>query len=155
MLQNLLKRVVLALLILLPGVTAAAGEPDGPAPASVAGTTFIDTATAQQMHADGISFVDVRPAPMYQAGRIPGAVSLPLPGGKFTLQNLAKVADSDDQVVLHCRGKDCMMSSIAAREAVKWGYSKIYYYRAGYNGWKDAGLLVELPTKEGMMQAQN
>lgn len=149
-----LKTVVLAMLILLPGLAAAAGEPDGPAPASVAGTTFIDTATAQQLLADGIPFVDVRPGSMYKAGRIPGAVSLPLPGGKFNRQALAKVASPDDPVVLHCRGKNCMMSSIAAREAVKWGYSRVYYYRAGYNGWKEAGQRVEVPTK-GVIQAQN
>jgi rhodanese-related sulfurtransferase len=120
----------------------------------VAGTTFIDTATAQKLLADGIPFIDVRPASMYQAGRIPGAVSLPLPGGKFSREALAKVAGPDDPVVLHCRGKDCLMSSIAAVQAVEWGYSRIYYYRAGYNGWKEAGERVEVPSK-GVMQAQN
>ncbi|MET0015113.1 MAG: rhodanese-like domain-containing protein [Sedimenticola sp.] len=140
-----MKRVLLALALLLPGVAAAADQPDGPAPASVEGTTFIDTATAKQLQADGIPFVDVRPASMYQEGRIPGAISLPL-GAEFNHQALAKVAGPDDPVVLHCRGKDCLMSSMAARQALQWGYSRIYYYRAGYNGWKGDGHPVEMPN---------
>ncbi|MES9843375.1 MAG: rhodanese-like domain-containing protein [Candidatus Sedimenticola sp. PURPLELP] len=154
LLQDLLKSAALVLLFTLPGVTVAEEKLDGPAPASVAGTTFVDTAKAQQLKAEGIPFVDVRPGFMYEAERIPGAISLPLPGGGFNREALAKVAGPGDPVVLHCRGKDCMMSSLAAIEAVKWGYSRIYYYRAGFNGWKAAGQQVEVPTKEAM-QAKN
>ncbi|MES9956314.1 MAG: rhodanese-like domain-containing protein [Sedimenticola sp.] len=144
--QDFLRTVVLALSILLPGVTAAEDPTDGPAPAAVEGATYIDTATARQLLDDGIPFVDVRPGSMYQAGRIQGAISLPL-GAEFNRQALAKVAGPDDPVVLHCRGKDCLMSSMAARQALTWGYSRIYYYRAGYNGWKENGHPVEVPPE--------
>ena len=153
-LQDMLKTSVLAMLFLLSSVVVAVDKQDGPAPALVTGTTFIDTATAQLLQADGIPFVDVRPASMYQSGRIPGAISLPLPGGKFNQQALARVVSPDDPVVLHCRGINCMMSSMAAKMAVKWGYSQIYYYRVGYNGWKEAGQPVEVPTK-GIKQVKN
>lgn len=46
------------------------------------------------------------------------------------------------------------MSSQAAQQAVEWGYSRIYYYRAGYNGWRDASQRVEVPSKDAM-QAKN
>ncbi|MEW7982591.1 MAG: rhodanese-like domain-containing protein [Candidatus Sedimenticola endophacoides] len=144
LLQNSFGKVALLLAILLPLVATAEDDPTGPAPASVAGTVSIDSAKAQQLHAEGVPFIDVRPAPMYAAGRIPGAISLPL-GAAFDLNALAKVAAPDDPVVLHCRGKDCMMGSMAARMAVEWGYSRIYYYRAGFNGWKAAGQKVEEP----------
>ncbi|WP_078457938.1 rhodanese-like domain-containing protein [Solemya velum gill symbiont] len=150
--RDLLKTAVISLLILLPGMTAAE-ELDGPAPSSVSGTAFIDTVAAQQLHADGIPFVDVRPSSMYQMGRTPGAVGMSLPEGKFNRLALSKVAGPADPVVLHCRGKDCMMSSIAAEQAIDWGYSQVYYYRAGYNGWKEAGQMVEVPTN-AVMQVQ-
>ena len=36
-----------------------------------------------------------------------------------------------------------MRASLAVGKAVAWGYSKAYYYRDGFIGWRAAGLPVE------------
>ena len=45
----------------------------------------------------------------------------------------------DEEVVIYCHGPSCGHSSIACANAVSWGYTKVYYFRDGFPGWKAAG----------------
>jgi PQQ-dependent catabolism-associated CXXCW motif protein len=47
------------------------------------------------------------------------------------------------QVVFYCLA-DCWMSWNAAKRAAAWGYTRVYWYRDGTDGWAAAKLpLVE------------
>ncbi len=49
----------------------------------------------------------------------------------------------DSPVVIYCRA-DCWMSWNAVKRAASWGYSQLFWYRDGVDGWRDAGLkLIE------------
>ena len=116
---------------------------DKASPEAVTGTTSVDTAKAKALFDKGIAFVDVRTDKDWDAGRIPGAVHLELKG-KFNEAALADVTKGKDkEVVLYCNGHKCLRSSEAAEMAVKWGFSKIYYYRDGFPAWQSAGNPVE------------
>ena len=79
---------------------------------------------------------------VWDAGRVPGAYHLELKT-KFSEASLADVVGKGDEVVIYCNGASCMRSSSACAEAVKWGFSKVYYFRDGLPAWDAAGYPVE------------
>jgi rhodanese-related sulfurtransferase len=111
-------------------------------PTSVDGATTVDTAAAKKLFEEGAVFVDVRKASEYEAGRIPGSVHLDLKDA-FNQQSLAAAAATDKSVVFYCNGEKCPRSADACKQALGWGYKKVFYYRDGYPDWKATGNPVE------------
>ena len=72
-------------------------------PESVDGATAIDATMAKALLDNGAKFIDVRPLKFWEAGRIPGAVSLDLFDG-FNEKNLLKIASKNDEIVIYCEG---------------------------------------------------
>jgi TolB-like protein/class 3 adenylate cyclase/rhodanese-related sulfurtransferase/cytochrome c-type biogenesis protein CcmH/NrfG len=109
----------------------------------VEGAPKIDAATAKELHDRGVRFVDVRSAVAYGRGHIPGAylrdvvISL-------SKETLSEVAAPDAEVVFYCYGRYCPMSTFASAKALKWGFSKVYYFAGGYPAWVDKGYPVEV-----------
>lgn len=114
----------------------------GQSPQEVAGATTVDSEQAKALFEQGVSFIDVRKEIDWVAGRIPHAVHLEL-RHRFTPERLRRAAAPDEPVVFYCNGPECPRSSIAARQAVAWGYRRVYYYRDGFPAWRNAGYPVE------------
>lgn len=134
-----------------------------PTPATVTGAAVLDTTTAQRLwKSGGAVWIDVVAAPhrppdlpasavwMPVARRdIPGSVWLPDVGrGSLNPQleayfraNLRRATKShaDMPVVFYCLA-NCWMSWNAAKRAASWGYTRIYWYRDGTEGWQAAQL---------------
>jgi rhodanese-related sulfurtransferase len=111
-------------------------------PLSVPGTTAINSAQAKALFDKGAIFIDVRTKRAFDASRIPDAILLDLEAG-FSREALAKVAKPNDEVIFYCQGEKCKRTAEASKLAVSWGYTRIYYYREGFPGWKSAGYPVE------------
>ena len=138
------------------------GEPyRAPVPATLAGATVIDGATAKALHDKGVPFLDVLPrqkrpdnlpkgtiwnAPPHQT--IPGAVWLYDTGyQQLAPAETARLADGlatatqGDKaapVVIFCKS-ECWMSWNAAKRAVALGYSAVNWYPEGVDGWQAMG----------------
>lgn len=112
------------------------------APLSVEGATTVDTASAKQLFDSGAVFVDPRKVAEYDAGRIPGAISLELKS-QFNEDNLMQVAKKDAPIVFYCNGPLCPRSAECSKQAVAWGFKKVHYFRDGLPAWKSAGYPVE------------
>jgi PQQ-dependent catabolism-associated CXXCW motif protein len=133
-------------------------------PATLEGATVLDTAgLAALIEAEAPILVDVlpkqRPAPGRNAdmpwmerGRehIPGSVWLPNTGygelppdfAEYFETELAKLTDGDPDhpLVFYCDA-NCWMSWNAAKRAMEeLGYTNVYWYPEGVNGWQAAGL---------------
>jgi len=113
----------------------------------VEGATKIGAAEAKALHDRGVRFVDVRSAIAYGRGHIPGASLLDL---VITLskETLSQVVDKDSEVVFYCYGKYCHYSAFASAKALRWGFSRVYYFAGGFPAWVDAKYPVEVtPTQ--------
>ena len=132
-----------------------------PAPATVAGAVVLDTDTAHQLWKSGEAvWIDVLPAPRRPANLPQSAVWMPLPHrdipGSLWLPDVGRGALSPEvegyfrdhlatatklrkhaAVVFYCLA-DCWMSWNAAKRATSWGYTQIYWYRDGTDGWDAA-----------------
>ena len=91
------------------------------------------------MREDDVTVVDVRPAEEYEAGHIPGALSVPVPELKRRLRELPK----GREVIAYCRGRYCVYSLDAVTLLRKHGY-RARRAHEGLPDWRAAGLPVEI-----------
>ncbi len=148
-----------------------------PVPATLAGATVVTTQTLSRMLDRGhdVILIDVLPAPRKPPNLRPGAIWLPkkrrnIPGSiwlpntgygvlpteeeDYLRRNLLRVTggDSERALLFYCLA-DCWMSWNAAKRAVSWGYTNVYWYPDGTDGWADAGLplqdSVPVPAGDG------
>lgn len=88
---------------------------------------------------DNLVVLDVRPQEEFEAGHLPGAVSIPLADLKKRLKDLPK----SKQIVAYCRGPLCAMAPDATRFLKSKGY-KVKKLTEGVPDWEAAGLPVEM-----------
>lgn len=87
---------------------------------------------------DNLVVLDVRPIEEYEAGHLPGAVSIPLDELKKRVKELPK----SKQIVAYCRGPLCALAPEAARYLKSKGY-KVKKLDDGAPDWAAAGLPLE------------
>jgi rhodanese-related sulfurtransferase len=88
--------------------------------------------------------LDVRPEEEYEAGHIPGAVSIPLEELKKRIKELPK----SKQIVAYCRGPLCALAPEATRYLKSKGY-KVKRLVEGAPDWEAAGFPVARQNDEG------
>jgi rhodanese-related sulfurtransferase len=133
------KILTLLFLISFFGLSAYAAEMS---PETIPGATTISATEAKKLFDEGIPFVDVRKNSDWEAGRVPEAYHIELKK-VFSESELGKVVKTDEPFVIYCNGPKCMRSSRASAMAVKWGFSKVHYFRDGFPAWKAAEFPVE------------
>jgi rhodanese-related sulfurtransferase len=82
--------------------------------------------------------LDVRPAEEYNAGHVPGAVSIPLQELEHRLRELPR----DQEIVAYCRGPYCAYAPEAARMLRSRGF-QARNLEEGLPEWAAAGYTVE------------
>lgn len=139
-----------------------------PVPATLTGGTVLDTAALRAMlETDAPILIDVKPKQRKPPGRddsmpwmqkkrqnIPGSVWLPNTGfgdlspefAEYLMTNLDDLSagDKSKALVFYC-DMNCWMSYNAAKRTIhELGYSNVYWYPEGADGWQAAGFeLVE------------
>lgn len=85
-----------------------------------------------------VMVLDVRPPEEFDAGHIPGALSVPLAELKRRLRDLPK----DKEIIAYCRGQYCSFAPEAVRYLTGKGYDA-KLLRDGLPDWVSAGLPIE------------
>lgn len=122
-------------------------------PATLQGTTLVSADQVKQLMEKGVPIIDARVAAEYAEGHIKGAKNIPYKEksaksvdfdasqDKFDLSQMP--ADKKAPVVLYCNAGDCWRSFKAATMAIKAGYTKIHWLRAGFPEWKSKGYPID------------
>ena len=131
----------------------------GPVPATLSGATVVDDQEAHRLWTEGgLAWIDVLPrAPKPQnlpAGTIwrekprhsiPGSIWLPNVGygaiheetAAYFRAGLEFVTDGDkDHPVMFFCLSECWMSWNAAKRALEYGFTQVYWYPEGTDGWE-------------------
>ena len=90
-----------------------------------------------------VTILDVRPAEEYQAGHIPGALSVPVADLRARLEELPKGRD----FVAYCRGPYCVLAVEAVELLRRKGF-KAHRLEQGVLEWRARGWRIETATAE-------
>lgn len=93
----------------------------------------------RRLNAGDVLLIDVRPAPEYRAGHLPGAISVPLPDLRARLTELP----TDREVIAYCRGPYCFLSAEAVRDLRAFGLRAARLVD-GFPEWRAAGHPIEV-----------
>lgn len=88
---------------------------------------------------EAVIVLDVRPAEEYQAGHIPGAVSIPLKELEQRLSELPR----DQEIVAYCRGPYCILATEAVEILKSKGFHAVLL-EDGFSEWRVHGLPVNV-----------
>jgi rhodanese-related sulfurtransferase len=94
------------------------------------------------MRDDGVTVIDVRPRDEYEAGHIPGAISIPVREIKRRLNELPK----GKEVIAYCRGPYCVYSLEAVTLLRKQGY-RARRAEEGLPDWRARRLPVDVGSR--------
>ncbi len=86
-----------------------------------------------------IVILDVRDKDLYEAGHLPGAISLPRAAIELDIDEI--VPEQDTKVVTYCGGET--RGSLSAHTLQIMGYENASVLTGGFRGWKSAELPVE------------
>jgi rhodanese-related sulfurtransferase len=86
-----------------------------------------------------VAVLDVRPPEEYQAGHLPGALSIPLPELRRRLAELPR----DREIVAYCRGPYCVLSAEAVEILRAEGFRAVRM-EEGVQEWQQHGLSIEV-----------
>ncbi len=121
-------------------------------PETLAGATVVSAEQVRDLLAKGgVAIVDTRSAKEFAAERIAQAVlaaygekSLKERDYDASLDDLSAIAKLDRArpTVFLCNGPECWKSYKAAREALKMGFTSVYWFRGGMPEWRARGLPV-------------
>lgn len=100
-------------------------------------------ALASRVRSGEVTVLDVRPLEEFEAGHIPGAVSVPLADLEMRLAELPR----EREVVAYCRGPYCVLAVKAVEVLRARGYRAIRM-EEGVPDWRARGLPVEAEAKE-------
>ena len=108
------------------------------------GIAFIAVAEAEDLFASRTAlFIDSRSRKEYEAGHIPGAVSVPYDAGKKSPTPADLAVPQDRTLVVYCHGGGCQMSISLAKALSSSGFKDIKIYAGGLAEWESLRLPME------------
>jgi rhodanese-related sulfurtransferase len=134
--------IVISNLPPLPNQTAAAVAPTNPAP--------IHWREAKPLAAAGHAvLVDVRPTPIYDAGHIPDAVSLPETSSPAEYAAFLKLLPTNTTLIVYCASTSCSQSKrVASRLVAEFHYAPVKYMTGGYQEYQQEELAKPQTTAD-------
>lgn len=87
--------------------------------------------------------LDARPDAEYDAGYLPGALSLPYQRVDEVFPDVQLFLFPDQPLVTYCSGPSCDEALLLALFLREQGYTNVSLFAGGYEGWLAAGYAVE------------
>ena len=125
------------LFFVLVAITNAHAEPIVPVPESIPGTQRVNAEAVIEVAGkfNNLVIIDSRITEDRKIGYIENSISLP--DAKTNCKSLAKIISKKHTPTLfYCNGVKCGRSVVATKIALKCGYTKIYWFRGGFEEWK-------------------
>jgi len=102
-----------------------------------AGVEVVDTDRMRAIVATGSHLIlDARPLSDYDAGHLPGAMSLPRESFETAYPELAPVLTPADPLVVYCSGPLCDDALLVIERLREAGFSGASLYLDGWEGWR-------------------
>ena len=83
--------------------------------------------------------VNTLPRDYFSKTRIPDAVNIPQDQDDFVERVEIAAGGRDQPVIVYCASQECDSSEQAAEKLEHAGFSQVYDFEAGAQGWQEAG----------------
>lgn len=83
--------------------------------------------------------LDARKTSDFEAGHLPGAMSLPLTEFDAAFSGIAPLLTPEQPVMVYCSGKECDESIKLGETLIAAGYTNITLFAGGMIAWQEAG----------------
>ncbi len=103
----------------------------------------IDSDAVEQLHKQGVLFLDARRSSVYKDGHIQGARSFPVWESDIDARVKAFFEEGRDQrapIVVYCSGGDCEDSHMLSEKLYFVGFDNALVYKGGFPDWEKRGL---------------
>ncbi|MGA1193263.1 MAG: rhodanese-like domain-containing protein [Kiritimatiellia bacterium] len=87
--------------------------------------------------------LDARKTVDFEAGHLPGAMSLPLLEFDAAFGGIAPLLTPDQPVMVYCSGKECDESIKLGEILIEAGYTNVTLFAGGMIAWQEAGFEVQ------------
>lgn len=87
--------------------------------------------------------LDARKTADFEAGHLPGAMSLPLLDFDTAFNAIAPLLTPEQPVMVYCSGKECDESLKLGEILIEAGFTNITLFAGGMIAWQEAGLEVQ------------
>jgi len=137
--RNIARAAIVTVLILF--ATSCASEK----PVSEVPGEMTATGLSRMMESERVALINTMSDIECMDHRIPGSLCLSC---EETGEKLGRIAGNKGApVVFYCESERCYRSCLAATEARKLGYQRVYTLKGGLSAWKEAGYGTESPDR--------
>lgn len=133
----------LSIALLIGSAPAYAADKPDVSPLDIAGVAKVDAEQVLKLveQFPQLIVIDARISGDRKQGFIEDSISLP--DVKTDCLSLAEIApNKSTPLVIYCNGPKCGRSAKSAEKAVGCGYSRIYWFRGGFEEWRAKGYPV-------------
>jgi rhodanese-related sulfurtransferase len=111
-------------------------------PENIEGSTKIDAESLIELARDheDLVIIDSRIKSDRRQGFITGSISLP--DTETNCASLSSLTDESTPTIFYCNGPKCRRSDRAVSIAKDCGYTKLYWFRGGFEEWKEKRYLI-------------
>lgn len=103
-------------------------------------SNHVDAAYTKKHLANGkTKVINVLSKGSFDKKHLPGSVNIPEESPDFAQQVQQMVPDKSTPVIVHCSSMECQASTRAARKLEGAGYTNVVDFKAGLQGWQEAG----------------
>jgi rhodanese-related sulfurtransferase len=102
-------------------------------------STYVDAAFTRKHLDQGDTVVNVLAEDQYRQRHLPGSINVPLDAPDFERRIQEAAPDKGKPVIVHCSSMACQASTKAARRMEALGYREVHDFKAGLEGWEQAG----------------
>ena len=112
---------------------------------------MVSVSVAKQDFDLGVAvFLDVRPAPFYAMGHIPGALNLSDQASTAHLRQVLSPYSKDTKIITYCSGSGCQSSSTLAKRLVEESIcDEVYVLTGGWPAWQAASFPLAVGEEAG------
>jgi len=135
--EGYIRRCNACLVVALLAFASAVCAEEAIAPESIPGVTRVDAEGVLTLveKTPRLVIIDSRIAMDRNQGHLEGSLSLP--DTETNCAALARIIPEKDRPALfYCNGAKCGRSAVAVKIARQCGYTRLYWYRGGFEDWK-------------------
>ena len=102
-------------------------------------TLTADSLKQMQNQNDEFLLINTLDEEHFPATQIAGSINIPVASDEFVSQVEEEAGSKEKKIVVYCASEECQSSTKAAQKLEEAGFSNVFDFETGAEGWQQAG----------------